>query len=288
MKLANLSDSGGKILIGGQYYYYQDWQYNNDGTFVNGIYQNDGTYTLTLDDEKCDQIINTSKLGTEAVVGGAVNYQGVPYFMTQMNAWLRGFSEKVNDIFTGGFDVQGNNGCIVFTANSMNSGQYGATDFITDPPGSPGSPTILPGMSQGLYLITAGNIAILNELMNNADRLGTKSQESAGIDEYKQVEKMVELLNSKSAFNFRNGTAKDFLELLLGDIALGASNANTFYKTYKGLSNSIDNQRNSVSGVDEDEEAVNLVKFQHAYNLSSRMIQALSEVYNRLILQTGV
>jgi flagellar hook-associated protein 1 FlgK len=89
-------------------------------------------------------------------------------------------------------------------------------------------------------------------------------------------------------FSFRNGTAKDFLEMLLGDIALNASNANTFYNTYKGLSNTIDNQRNSISGVDEDEEAVNLVKYQYAYNLSSRMIQTLTQIYDRLILQTGV
>ena len=44
----------------------------------------------------------------------------------------------------------------------------------------------------------------------------------------------------------------------------------------------------SISGVDEDEEATNLVKYQHAYGLSSKMIQVLTEVYDRLILQTGV
>ncbi|MDE7404587.1 MAG: hypothetical protein K2M81_05715, partial [Lachnospiraceae bacterium] len=48
------------------------------------------------------------------------------------------------------------------------------------------------------------------------------------------------------------------------------------------------NQRNSISGVDEDEEAVSLVKFQNSYNLASRMIQTLTEVYDQLILRTGV
>jgi flagellar hook-associated protein 1 FlgK len=44
----------------------------------------------------------------------------------------------------------------------------------------------------------------------------------------------------------------------------------------------------SISGVDEDEEAVNLVKYQNAYNLASKMIQTLTEIYDRLILETGV
>ena len=37
-----------------------------------------------------------------------------------------------------------------------------------------------------------------------------------------------------------------------------------------------------------DEEAVNLVKYQNGYNLASKMIQTLTEIYDRLILQTGV
>jgi flagellar hook-associated protein 1 FlgK len=40
--------------------------------------------------------------------------------------------------------------------------------------------------------------------------------------------------------------------------------------------------------VDEDEEAVNLVKYQNSYTLASKMISVLTEVYDRLILETGV
>ena len=78
------------------------------------------------------------------------------------------------------------------------------------------------------------------------------------------------------------------MELLLSDIALNASNANTFQTTYEGLKTSIDNQRSSVSGVDKDEEAVSLVKYQNSYTLASKMIQTLTEIYDQLILNTGV
>ena len=40
--------------------------------------------------------------------------------------------------------------------------------------------------------------------------------------------------------------------------------------------------------LDEDEEALDLVKFKNAYSLASKAIQILSEMYDRLITQTGV
>ena len=50
----------------------------------------------------------------------------------------------------------------------------------------------------------------------------------------------------------------------------------------------IGNQRTSISGVDEDEEALNLVKFQNAYNLNSKVISVMAELYDKLINETGV
>ena len=60
------------------------------------------------------------------------------------------------------------------------------------------------------------------------------------------------------------------------------------WSNFDKISRAIVAQRTSVSGVDNDEEALNLVKFQEAYNLSSKMIQVMTEIYDRLILQTGV
>ena len=61
-----------------------------------------------------------------------------------------------------------------------------------------------------------------------------------------------------------------------------------YYENYFNMSGVISTQRASVSGVDEDEEALNLVKFQNAYNLSSKVVQVLTEIYDKLINQTGV
>ena len=61
-----------------------------------------------------------------------------------------------------------------------------------------------------------------------------------------------------------------------------------FTDNYTSISTTINNQRMSVSGVDEDEEALDLMKFQNAYNLASKCISVLADMYDQLILNTGV
>ena len=54
------------------------------------------------------------------------------------------------------------------------------------------------------------------------------------------------------------------------------------------LEQTIANQRTSVSGVDEDEEALNLVKFQYSYNMASKIISVMNQMLDKLINDTGV
>lgn len=262
MQECTLSDTGGMINIANTVLYYESWSYDPQTE----------KYTFVLDNNKNDGVnVSTGEVKTAE----AVKYQGIPYYMEQMNAWIRGFAEKVNNIFTSGYDANGQNGCIFFTGDKATGGQYDANDLQA-------------GVGNGLYELTAGNFTINEELLANAGLLGTRGSLSNGVEECDQVKEMIELLTSKEKFSFRNGSASELLESLLSDVALNASNANTFCATYEGLRTSIDNQRTSVSGVDEDEEAVSLVKYQNAYTLSSKMIQTLTEIYDQLILQTGV
>lgn len=266
MQECSLSDTGGEINIGNATYYYKSWEF--DGT---------DTYTFTLDtDADRMPLIGMPQTDADAKVSSAYRYQGIPYYMEQMNAWIREFADKVNEIFTNGIDANENPGCIFFTGTTPNGDrQYNETDFAGE---------------KGYYYITAGNFTINQELLENAERLGTRSKnsETGEVEEFGQITELITLLNSKEKFNFRNGSANQMLEIILADVGLNASEANTFYDTYKGLQNSIDNQRCAISGVDEDEEAVNLVKYQNSYTLASKMIQTLTEVYDQLILRTGV
>ncbi|HPF29144.1 MAG TPA: flagellar basal body rod C-terminal domain-containing protein, partial [Lachnospiraceae bacterium] len=116
----------------------------------------------------------------------------------------------------------------------------------------------------------------------------TRSQQYSGKDDNDIVQKLIELKTNPKLMSFRGCSADQYLVCMLSDVSLNAQRANTFTNNYKVLGKSIENQRLSTSGVDNDEEAVNLTKFQQEYNMASKMIQVLTEVYDRLILQTGV
>lgn len=289
MTKCNLSDTGGVINIGNQLFYYTDWEYNGNGE-----------YTFRIDNNKSDMPLTQEKAWTEASVGGEINYQGVPYYLKQMNEWVRDFTKKVNDIFKVGLTAEDppQKADILFTADYVRKdGQYTQGELDT---------STKTDENTGYYNITAGNITILDAVMKNPDLLGTrkdidkdsgvgtKPPEGDGVDEIEgkeqcdQVWAVISMLTDTNQFSFRGRDAGGFLECVLSDATLNTSNAETFYATYFSLETNIDNQRTSISGVDEDEEAMNLVKYENAYTLASKMINVLTEVYDRLILQTGV
>ena len=252
----------GVINIGNTLCYYSSWEFDEATS----------TYTFTMNDQK-SPVIDKKMEGKDAKSEKQIKYQGIPYYMEQMNAWIRGFSEKVNEIFTNGFNASGEAGCIFFTGTKGNGEEYTENDF-TD--------------ANGYYELTAGNFTINSDLIRDANLLGTKSTSDIGVEECGQIKELIALLTNKNTFSFRNGTAGQLLEAILSDVSLNAGDANMFYDTYDCLKNSIDNQRSSISSVDEDEEAVGMVKFQYSYTLASKMVQTLTEVYDQLILRTGV
>lgn len=263
MRECTLSDTGGSITIGNTVYYYDSWEFDGKDKF-----------TFTMD---ANTPADPSKAGTEVRTEAKIKYQGIPYYMEQMNAWIRQFAEAVNSIFTTGYNSKNEQGDILFTGISGNGTEYTADDFDNTKNGN-----------KGYYGLTAGNFTINTKLIKDASLLGTRSSAAVGVEECGKINEVIELLASRDKFNFRNGTAGQLLESILSDVSLNTSDAITFCEVFDGLRNSIDNQRVSISGVDEDEEAVNLVKFQNAYTLASKMIQTLTEVYDQLILRTGV
>lgn len=267
MSKCNLSDSGGVINIGNQLYYYTDWSYNGDGS-----------YTFTIDNQKSDQPLVNGKQYMEASIGSDIRYQGVPYYMAQMNEWIRDFAQALNGIFTEGVTDDGTDAGILFTGTyPTGSGQYTEGELNDSRKNG-----------KGYYYLTAGNVAIAAELDKDPSKLGTRFDPTAGVEECEQVTKVISLMSDTNQFSFRGRDAGGFLECVLADVMLNAENAETLYSTYLSLETSIDNQRISISGVDEDEEAINLVKYQNSYTLASKMISTLTEIYDRLILQTGV
>ena len=120
----NLSDQGGIINLGNREYYYDTWEYSYDEATDTYAY----TFTLSAAGQEGDKNttrVTNDRVGKNATTGTAVKYQGVPYYMSQMNEWLRTFAQKFNDILTDGYTADNIPGIKMFTADhAIDDEQY--------------------------------------------------------------------------------------------------------------------------------------------------------------------
>lgn len=272
MTKCTLADSG-TINIGNTLYKYSEWSFDSTT----------GSYTFKIDKNDNDMEVSYSKLHSDVEINQSVNYKGIPYYMEQLNEWVRLFAKAFNDILTqeGSVDAYGEAAQNLFTGNLANAKQLSFRH-------EKAADGIISSNSDCYRMLTAGNFGISAEVLKNADRLATHTDVAAGQDKYDVLEDLYSMKSDTNVMIFRGGTAEELLEWIMGDVALNAERAETFYNNADVMATKVDNQRTSISGVDNDEEAVSLVKYQNAYNLSSKMIQVLTEIYDRLILETGV
>ncbi|MDD2972747.1 MAG: flagellar hook-associated protein FlgK [Lachnospiraceae bacterium] len=287
----------GTITLANTEFQYSGWSFTCDTTDPDNPKY---SYTFTMDSAENTQLPGQSFLNKEAEVGEAIGYKGVPYYMEQMNEWVRCYAQAANKILTqdGVVDAEGNQAGILYTAKDHNSASGQASLGVSYDPedvdGSGKKPTYttykntIYSTDDSYYKMTALNFTVSDSMIRNADNLGTHTGASEGQDKYDVIEDLIKLKSNKSAMSFRGGSSSNFLESIQSDIALSASKANTGYINSTNMSNTIANQRLSISGVDKDEEALSLVKYQNSFTLASKMISVLTEVYDQLILNTGV
>lgn len=217
--------------------------------------------------------------GKKASIGTSVESMGIPYYMAQMNEFLRCFGAAFNDILKEGEDLNENKTdyYAFFTGTDVISGEEFNFDEVID-----GSD------ADSYYKLTASNIRVSQVCSKEPSLLGTTTDITGegGVDAYDLVERLLAL--KSDTVLYRGGNAEGFLKCMISDISIDTQESKIFYQNYSNVASVIDNQRMSISGVDEDEEALDLVKFQNAYNLSSKMISVMAEIYDRLILETGV
>lgn len=271
MNKCTLPDSGQLTLVNTKYKYSG---FEFDGTKI------PATYTFKIERE-AGQADPTIFDGKEASVGTKVDYQGIPYYQEQMNEWVRIFAKAMNDIEKTAVDEEGKPAEVLFTAkDKVNGTEIKFDDSLAD--------NKYKSSDSDYYRLTAGNLSINNEMVKDASKFGTTVDIKKGGDAQDVTELLLTVQDDKNKVNFRGCSAKEFLQCITSDIALSANNAKTFTENYTNINKSVSQTRLSISGVDNDEEALHLVKFQEAYNLSAKVMQIMTEIYDRLILQTGV
>lgn len=154
-------------------------------------------------------------------------------------------------------------------------------------------------------IITAANIRvnpdIVASLANIAASMRTESVTVNGVTTEKVLQgngSMALLIASlaEGKFDYSSqagaitdkGTFGGYLQSVIAQLGTDSDDAARMVQNGTLLSDHADNLRQSVSSVSLDEEMSDMIKFQHAYSASSRVITTIDEMLDKLINGTGV
>jgi flagellar hook-associated protein 1 FlgK len=183
--------------------------------------------------------------------GGQLNALNtiIPSYRAQLDTLAQDLAASLNGAHTSGYDLAGALGGPLLGSSGGPLTAESLKVMITDP-------KLVAASSVG----PTGGVAAVDN--GNADKIAQLRLSTTGIDA--GYRKMIVELGVQSAVSQRN---------------LGIQGV---------ISTQVDAARESVSGVNLDEEMTNMLSFQHAYSAAGRMITAIDETLDLLINRTGL
>lgn len=300
----NIPESDGKLKI-----YNYEFQYDSFEVSVcaDGSYE----YTFTLkepikDGEKQHLDVAMAMGETTSTVGDSVEFRGIPYYMAQLNEFVRTFSANFNQVQNSGYDLYQEKGCDVFVAAPLaNGGQFEMTELLynkTDgcyylngeaKKGLKGSDVVYTfsskaekGNSLSYYNMTALNIQVSTDILNDGKKLAFSTEPNAGVAARENLTKMSALREDNSMF--KQGIPSNFLAVMTATIGVDGAKVDDCTTNSKNILDAVENRRLSKSGVDEDEEGKNMIEYQNLLKYQYQVISIMNEVLDKLINGTGV
>ncbi|MCX7923034.1 MAG: flagellar hook-associated protein FlgK [Clostridia bacterium] len=237
---------------------------------------------------------------------GSPLYKGIPYYMEQLNEFAQTFAMSFNEGYSnvrrdsdGNIDptlivdnighadgyeldsVEGDttpSGIRFFTMSGVENKPIDSATFI-------GTATTVSDICKQYGKITAKNLTVGLDIENDpglisvADVAGQKGNINV-------LNNLISMRHDTHMFS--EGSPEDFMKSMITTLGIDAQQAVRLSANQENIIKQVDNRRLSESGVSIDEEMANLVKFQHSYNASAKMITTMAEIYDTLINRLGV
>ncbi|MGI6128471.1 MAG: flagellar hook-associated protein FlgK [bacterium] len=187
----------------------------------------------------------------EAVREDATNPGLIQNYEERLDTLAKSIIEKVNDLHKQGVGLEGDTDLEFFVGSGA-----GSIQINPDLAGSDGLSKIAAASADGAPG-DGSNALLIAQLRHQA------------------------ALNGIATFG-------DYYSALVAELGVQGQEAQRMVENQEILASEIDNRRQAVSGVSLDEEMVNMIRFQQAYNASARLITAVDEMLEVLISRTGL
>ncbi|MBR55005.1 hypothetical protein CMK19_14695 [Candidatus Poribacteria bacterium] len=224
-----------------------------EGTKVFGLPDNGTTsQTSPLANNQKTVVITDSRSGKEVSIksgkiGGLMNVRDnqIPRFIERVNSFATTLMAEVNSVHVKGYGLDNTTGIEFFTGESIN------------------------------------DMAVNLSLVHSPEKIGVSSRP----DEPGNNEIAFSITAKRNEFVMSNGTQtlEEYYASTMTIIGIQSQQAQRNEENNGLLTSQLESFRESVSGVSMDEEMVNLIQFQRAYEAAARYISTVDQVMQTLI-----
>ena len=233
----------GRIVIGGAEYYYDGFTVKED---FDGNYFYDFNLTTPIRTAVSDKI---------ASVGESIDCKGVPYFMSMVNEFMRTFTSEFNEVHRNGDDLNGNAGTDFFVYEDAVTQNQAPEVPAMD---TKSSFTLFKSSDVSYYKMTGANIRVNEKIIEDPSLIAAAKLDSIenGGENKENITKLIALKNDVNMF--KQGTPASYLQTIVSEIGVVTKNSMSLSENQSNIVTSIEKMRMSTSGVDVDEEGMNL------------------------------
>ena len=136
---------------------------------------------------------------------------------------------------------------------------------------------------------TASTIVISNQWLADANYITASNSASPQAGQNDNLLNMIEAMDAtRSISPYFSGNFESFTVSVMSDLAIDISYTKDVAESSDTVLTAVANQREAVMGVSVNEETANLMKYQRAFEASSRVITAMDEALDILINRMGL
>lgn len=202
---------------------------------------------------------------TDMLTGDGKNatYKGIPYFEKQLNEFAKGYADKFNEQHRKGYGVGepdrgvGVDGKDFFTYDATNS---------------------------------AATFTLHQDIIDDIKNIAAAGKPGGDQEDNENLLAIIKQREDKEFFQggVSQGTPDDFIKSMLSSMAVDSMQAKKVYETQGLIQKNIVTKRNSISGVSLEEEMADMVRFQHVYVASSKMITTMDTLLDITVNRLGL
>ena len=195
------------------------------------------------------------------------DFKGIGYYEKALDSLVNAFATKFNEL-NQKKDAQG----VVTDKNPLFETTDGSTTFTAS------NIKIAEGWLNGSYGITASNDYSTGELGSTA---------------HENIDAMIKAMDETLEFKVGNttffkGSFYECFNNISTTLAIDTKSANTILENQISVLNQTANSRDAISGVQLDEEGMDLMHYNQSYTAAARLMTTLDEALDVLINKTGI